>query len=121
VAWAVHDSRGSVLAHGRGKRLATREQAEALLARDGGCAFPGCDIPASWCERHHVWEWLTGGPTDIDNLVLLCRYHHGRFAQQKWRIDMRDGVPWFIPPPIIDPERKPLRNIRGLCAGPFDP
>jgi hypothetical protein len=119
VAWAVHDSTGSILAHGRGRRLASKEQAEALLVRDGGCAFPGCDIPASWCERHHVWEWLTGGPTDVDNLVLLCRYHHSRFAQQKWRIDMRDGVPWFIPPPIIDPEQKPLRNIRGLRAVPF--
>ena len=121
LAWAVHDSKGSILAHGRARRLATRAQADALLARDRGCAFPGCDHPATWCERHHVKEWQRGGRTDLDNLVLLCRYHHAKFAQQGWGIVMRDGVPWFIPPPRIDPERKPIRNIRGLRASPFDP
>lgn len=121
IAWAVHNSKGGVVNFGRGKRLATREQTEALLARDGGCAFPGCDHPAEWCERHHVKEWRHGGTTDMDNLVLLCAYHHARFAQQGWTIAMRDGVPWFIPPPLIDPNRTPIRNIRGLGANPFDP
>lgn len=121
IAWAVHNSKGGILNYGRTRRLATKEQAEALLARDGGCAFPSCDHPAEWCERHHVKQWQRGGPTNIDNLVLLCAYHHARFAQQGWSIDMRDGVPWFIPPPLTDPNRTPLRNIRGLGANPFDP
>jgi hypothetical protein len=117
LAWLVHDSTGSVLAHGRSRRLASRAQAEALLVRDGGCAFPGCDHPAEWAERHHVKPWLIGGPTDIDNLVLLCSYHHRRFEHQGWEIRMRAGVPWFIPPPFIDPTRTPIRNHRGLRAG----
>ncbi|MGI8761227.1 MAG: DUF222 domain-containing protein [Jatrophihabitantaceae bacterium] len=121
IAWAVHDSTGSILAHGRGRRLATQAQADALLVRDAGCAFPGCDQPPEWCERHHIREWRHGGATDLDNLVLLCPYHHARFASQGWEIVMRNGVPWFIPPAFVDPARKPLRNVRGLRASPFDP
>lgn len=121
VAWLVHNSVGGALNFGRGKRLASRDQAEALLARDGGCAFPSCDYPAQWCERHHVQEWRHGGRTDIANLVLLCSYHHARFSQHGWLIEMRDGVPWFIPPPLIDRDRVPIRNLRGLRASPFDP
>lgn len=121
VAWVVHNSQGGILNYGRQKRFATRAQTEALLARDGGCAFPGCDYPAEWCERHHVQEWQKGGPTDLDNLVLLCAYHHGRFMHQGWQIEMHDGVPWFIPPPLIDPDRTPIRNLRALGASPLDP
>jgi hypothetical protein len=121
IAWAVHNSKGGILNYGRTRRLASKEQAEALLLRDGGCAFPGCDHPAEWCERHHVTEWQHGGETSIDNLVLLCAYHHARFAHQGWQIITRSGVPWFIPPPLIDPDQKPIRNIRGLGANPFNP
>jgi hypothetical protein len=121
IAWAVHNGKGGILNFGRTRRLASREQTEALIARDAGCAFPGCDQPPQWCERHHIREWRTGGCTDIDNLVLLCSYHHARFQQQGWRITIRDGVPWFSPPPHIDPRRTPIRNQRGLAANLFDP
>ncbi len=62
---------------GRGVRLATKEQFEALVARDGGCRYdPHCTIPAAWCEADHLHEWELGGPTDLDNLALACSYHH---------------------------------------------
>jgi hypothetical protein len=67
---------GIVLAHGRSQRLFTDEQRRLLGIRDGGCRFPGCDRPASWADAHHVQYWERGGPTDIDNGVLLCRRHH---------------------------------------------
>ena len=102
--------------YGRTKRLATKAQAEALAARDGGCVTPGCAIPPEWCERHHIIEWINGGETDIDNMCLLCKYHHARFVEQGWVIEMRNGVPWFIPPEHIDAQRRPLRNFRGLGA-----
>jgi hypothetical protein len=60
----------------RAAPLRYRDQIDALHARDGGCAFPGYDHPADWCQRHHIRDWANGGPTDIDNLVLLCGYHH---------------------------------------------
>jgi hypothetical protein len=65
-----------VLDHGRAVRLATDDQYRALVARDGGCRWPGCDKPASWCEVDHLVPWHAGGRTDLDNLVLLCAAHH---------------------------------------------
>jgi hypothetical protein len=114
IAWLVHNSHGGVLNYGRTRRLATSAQTEALITRDGGCAFPSCDQPPEWCQRHHIHAWIDGGETSLDNLVLLCPYHHARHLQQGWRIEVRHGVPWFIPPPLIDPEQTPLRNLRGL-------
>ena len=61
---------------GRQARLPTRAQRRALAIRDDGCQFPGCDRDLRWCDAHHILHWLDHGPTDIDNLVLLCRYHH---------------------------------------------
>ena len=119
VAWAVHDSHGAILNHGRTRRHASPGQVDTLITRDGGCAFPACTIPAEWCERHHVIAWQHGGPTNLDNLVLVCSYHHARHLQHGWTIQMRHGTPWFIPPTHIDPTRTPLRNIRGLKANPL--
>ena len=116
VGWVVHNSDGGILNYGRSRRLASKAQVEALIARDGGCASPDCLIPAEWCERHHILEWQHGGETNLNNLVLLCAYHHRRLTQHGWTIQIRNGVPWFIPPQHIDPQRRPLRNLRGLNA-----
>ena len=59
---------------------------------------------------HHVIPWLDGGPTDIDNMVLLCRYHHRHFEALGWELFMQDDMPWWRPPSWLDPERKPIRN-----------
>jgi hypothetical protein len=50
-------------------------QRRALTARDKGCIVPGCKRKARWCEPHHVTPWPEG-PTDLRNLVLLCKRHH---------------------------------------------
>ena len=62
---------------GRLSRLATPDQWRALVARDGGCRFDGCQIPAEWCQVDHIHEWdAQTGPTNIDLLVLWCVFHH---------------------------------------------
>jgi hypothetical protein len=61
---------------GRATRVVSPAQRTALAVRDGGCVFPGCDRPPGWCEAHHLRHWLHGGPTDLDNLALLCWAHH---------------------------------------------
>jgi Domain of unknown function (DUF222)/HNH endonuclease len=61
---------------GRATRVVSAAQRAALAVRDGGCGFPGCDRPPAWCDAHHLRHWLHGGPTDLGNLVLLCRTHH---------------------------------------------
>jgi len=53
-----------------------------------------------------------GGRTDLDNLCLLCDFHHDRIDSHGWRIVMQSGVPWFIPPRWIDADQKPRRNDR---------
>ena len=62
---------------GRRERLATADQWRALIAAGNGtCEFPGCDAPHTWCQAHHLQPWDHRGPTDIDNLALVCNRHH---------------------------------------------
>ncbi|NKS40460.1 DUF222 domain-containing protein [Rhodococcus hoagii] len=94
---------------GRTSRTVSKKQRRALIARDHGCAFPGCGTPPAHCEGHHVKHWADGGPTDLDNLVLLCRYHHTLLHHSHW--DVKIGVdrkPWFTPPSTVDPFKKPV-------------
>ena len=72
----VLGSDGAVLDLGRTERLFTPAQRRAIVHRDGGCSYPGCTVPAGWCEAHHVTWWSRGGPTDLDNGALLCQRHH---------------------------------------------
>jgi hypothetical protein len=85
---------------GRATRVISPAQRTALAVRDGGWVFPGCSRPLSWCEGHHVWHWLDGGPTDLDNLALLCRAHHRAVPEGGWRlIRGPDGRFSATPPP----------------------
>ncbi len=103
---------GAVLNERRTKRIATRAQSLALIARDRGCSFPDCDRPPEWTQRHHIRAWVDHGTTDLDNLTLLCGRHHRTFEQQGWRCVVKDKLPWWIPPAWIDPHRKPRQNQR---------
>lgn len=90
---------GQPLDVGRSQRLVTLPQRRALTARDRGCAFPGCDRPPTWCDAHHIVHWSDGGPTDLDNLVLVCRHHHRRIHHDGWQVTMGpSGFPEFSPP-----------------------
>jgi hypothetical protein len=75
-----------VLDLGRTARVVNPGLRRALVLRDGGCRFPGCDRPAGWADAHHVVSWATGGTTTLDNLVLLCRHHHTQAHEGGWRI-----------------------------------
>ncbi|BCN46235.1 HNH endonuclease signature motif containing protein [Prescottella equi] len=94
---------------GRTSRTVSKKQRRALIARDHGCAFPGCGTPPAHCEGHHVKHWADGGPTDLDNLVLLCRYHHQLLHHSHWGVRIGDDRhPWFTPPSTVDPYKKPV-------------
>jgi Domain of unknown function (DUF222)/HNH endonuclease len=74
----VVEQGGEPLALGRRRRLATAAQRRALLARDGGCARPGCaETRIERLHAHHLRRWAFGGPTDVSNMVLLCDADHG--------------------------------------------
>jgi hypothetical protein len=82
----------------------------ALVARDGGCSFPGCDRPPGLCEAHHARHWIDNGDTSVRNCCLLCPAHHHQVHLQGWDITIRGGRVEFRPPSIIDPDRRPLTN-----------
>ncbi|MFL6130642.1 MAG: DUF222 domain-containing protein [Mycobacteriales bacterium] len=108
---AVLGTRGEPLDVGRSRRLFTGPLRRALVLRDRGCAFPGCDRPSRWCEAHHIVPWAMGGATAARNGVLLCGHHHRLVEQGDWQVALAaDGVPEFRPPPWVDPDRTPLRN-----------
>lgn len=111
----VLGTEGEVLDTAKSHRLFSTHQRKALIARDGGCAIPGCSFPAAWSEAHHITPWKDGGQTTIDNGVLLCTHHHHAVHEGHWDITMERGVPWFTPttklrPYLTHAERKPARN-----------
>jgi len=106
----VLNDAGGILAYGRARRLASPAQRLALIARDKGCTFPRCRDTASRSEVHHIVDWAKGGTTDLDKLALACGYHNTDGILQGWYAIMLDGVPHWVPPPHIDPQRKPQRN-----------
>jgi uncharacterized protein DUF222/HNH endonuclease len=93
-----------VLNVGRRTRVVSRAQRRALVHRDGGCAFPGCDRPHRWCDAHHLIPWQRGGPTDLDNLCLLCRRHHVMCHERGWQLARGpDGTLIATPPGPPEP------------------
>ncbi|MGC4878788.1 DUF222 domain-containing protein [Micromonospora sp. DT43] len=108
---AVLGGAGQVLDVGRQRRLVTGALRRALVLRDGGCAFPGCDRPPRWCAAHHIRHWADGGPTSLDNAVLLCGHHHRHVHRSDWAVRLgADGHPEFVPPAWLDPDQLPRRN-----------
>ena len=96
---------------GRRSRLITRAQRRALVRRDRHCSFPGCDRQPRYCDAHHLVPWQHGGPTDLDNLVLLCRRHHVLCHEGGWQLERGPGGQiTAIPPDRPDREPKTPRG-----------
>jgi Domain of unknown function (DUF222)/HNH endonuclease len=105
IVGAVVDRHGDVLALGRTQRFVSRAQRRALMIRDQLCRFPGC-ARTRHLKAHHIVAWSRGGPTDLNNLILLCQAHHtavheGGMRIERdsdpaggWRFLMPDGTPY---------------------------
>jgi len=76
VTRVITAGRSEILDVGRATRTVSASQWKALVVRDRHCRAPGCTQPSDRCEAHHIVHWSVGGPTDLDNLQLLCRHHH---------------------------------------------
>ena len=109
---AVIDPTCQPLTLGRERRLFTGPLRRAIILRDRGCAFPGCDRPPRWCDAHHIRHWAAGGETSLANAVLLCAHHHRLIhTNTGWTVHTApDGHPTFIPPARLDPTSAPRRN-----------
>ncbi len=76
----------SILDFGRETRLVSDNLFLALVARDQHCRWPGCTVRATWCDAHHVIEWLDGGGTSERTCALLCHYHHSVTHLPGWSV-----------------------------------
>ena len=117
----VLGSNSEVLDSGRAQRLVTPPSV-AHYHCVTAATFPGCNTPDIGCEAHHITPWWNGGPTALDNLVLLCPHHHGiieplRFLiphnTPRWQVRIaEDGHPEFLAPTRNGTPPKPIRHHR---------
>jgi hypothetical protein len=92
----TEDERGTPLNVGRKQRVVSTPLRRAVLARDRHCTFPGCHR-TRFVEAHHVHHWVEGGETSVDNLLLLCSYHHRLLPEGGYRIRRdRQGEYYFV-------------------------
>ncbi|WP_460546554.1 HNH endonuclease signature motif containing protein, partial [Glycomyces halotolerans] len=78
---------GEAIELGRAERLPNTALRRKLVAEQpSGCAWKGCGRPAVQCEAHHIRPWWAGGETSAENLILLCRFHHGRVHTPGWTV-----------------------------------
>jgi hypothetical protein len=83
IVVAVDDDVGHTMYEGRARRYPTDSQRREIMRRDRHCRFPGC-TNVTFTNAHHIAPWNLGGPTDLDNLVLLCEHHHHRVHSRDW-------------------------------------
>src|ERR1700694_4572994 len=107
---AVTERNGLPIDVGRKQRIVPERLRLALHVRDRFCRFPGCGVPAHRTEAHHHRHWALGGKTNLDNLLLLCGFHHRRHHDGAYRIRRTEGGFSFerddghvIQPPPRDP------------------
>ncbi|MDQ0618899.1 HNH endonuclease [Arthrobacter globiformis] len=103
----VLGTEGRVLDIGRASRIFPPHIRKAITARDQGCAFPGCTIPAPWCEAHHITYWSRGGTTGSGNGVLLCSHHHHLIHKEHWTSKSPPGSPGSNPRRNSTPNENP--------------
>jgi len=98
VVRILEDGRGEPLDVGRKTRSIPPALRRALTSRDRGCRFPGC-THTRHVDGHHIEHWAQGGETKLDNLVLLCRFHHRLVHEGGVRIErLDDGALRFVAP-----------------------
>ena len=83
IQTVVEDAEGTPLALGRTTRRPSAAMLRLIRHRDRGCIFPGCGTRA-FTEAHHVRWWRHGGRTDVDNLALVCSFHHRLVHEHGW-------------------------------------
>ena len=85
VVVALDDDLGHTMYEGRARRFPSDAQRREVMRRDRQCRFPGC-TNVTFTNVHHVVPWKPGGRTDLDNLALLCLFHHKTVHTKGWKM-----------------------------------
>ena len=97
---SVVTDKGKTIGIGRASREIPAWLYRQLSKRDNHrCSFPGCDRKA-FLQGHHIWDWELGGPTNLDNLVLVCHHHHKLLHEGGWRVELElkdNSARWWDP------------------------
>ena len=92
VQTVLEDAEGNAFKLGRMTREPSSAMIRQLRHRDRGCRFPGCGFKA-FTQAHHIVHWKDGGPTDLENLIIICRFHHKAVHELGWKVSRkRDGT-----------------------------
>ncbi|MGH2681858.1 MAG: DUF222 domain-containing protein, partial [Actinomycetota bacterium] len=96
VQVVIEDQAGQPVGLGRMAREPSAWMLRQLRYRDSECRFPGCGA-RRFTQAHHIVWWERGGRTDLDNLLLVCSFHHKLVHEHGWAVRRdRDGtVLWF--------------------------
>ena len=122
---AILDPDGTERACGSEQRIVPRWLRRLLHRRDHGmCQFPGCESEHR-LHAHHIIHWEHGGPTELDNLISLCHFHHHSVHEGGWNITTTDHGWAFHDPngnqhhvPLLRlPTTTPLAETNGKLAG----
>jgi hypothetical protein len=98
VQTVIEDVDGSVVGLGRTRREPSAWMLRQLRYRDRACTFPGCGN-RRFAQAHHIRWWSCGGSTDLDNLALVCTFHHRLVHEHGWTLERTStgAVRWFRP------------------------
>ena len=117
VVAAAVDEGGAVLDIGRRTRVIPPAIRRALWIRDQGCRFPGC-ANDRFLHGHHIKHWLHGGRTSLDNLVLLCPFHHRQIHEGGFSLRLTAGAEVEVHAP--GGKRLPAQPTLDADPGPVD-
>ncbi len=83
---------------GRKSQITPEWLRRQVFHRDGNqCTFPGCESKR-FLSPHHIQHWSRQGPTDLDNLITICSFHHTLLHEHRWSVTLtNDGPAWFRP------------------------
>ncbi|HYY08970.1 MAG TPA: HNH endonuclease, partial [Actinomycetota bacterium] len=128
VQTVVEDRDGEPLRLGRLSREPSPAMLRLLRYRDVGCTFPGCGA-RRFTQAHHIVWWGEGGSTDLNNLTLVCFFHHRLVHEHGWRVrkDAKGRLRWITPDGVVhrpgpravtSPPSHPRRLVPAVARGP---
>ena len=121
---ALHDASGLAVAVGSPQRTAPHWLRRLVVRRDRWCTFPGCETKRH-LHAHHIVHWADGGPTIIENLIMVCAHHHRLLHDDGWGVALRrDGTTAWTRPggvPFVPGPHTRLRELKRHLARRNDP